>query len=237
MFSFYQRISTVFSFCSSCLMLGLAIIAMTSYFLQKSTPDAKIRVDNVSLRRGHEDYYLSTTQWLADLRLGLEVDFRPLFHWNTKQLFLYLVYEYKTIGHDRNEIVVWDRILQSSDANKRIDLDGFKSKYSIADPSGELIGSSGKLKLYWNTVPQVGWLFDTQSGQTDLNIEDPVVKRNKEIDEARKIKLAAEQAEKEKESINNPSPPPTSTDPSSTFTSSTQAKETNENSNDEKEDL
>lgn len=160
-----------------------------------------------------------------------------MFHWNTKQLFLYLVYEYQTLAHDRNEVVVWDRILRSVDANKRIDLDGFKSKYAISDPSGELIGSKGRLKLYWNTVPQVGWLFDTQKGQIDLEIEDPIVKRNKEIDEARKARLAAEQAE---EGTRTDQPQKTATTTTDTINSNTGNNNNNnntDNSEEEKEDL
>ena len=32
---------------------------------------------------------------LAEFNLSLDVDFTPLFHWNTKQLFVYLALEYE----------------------------------------------------------------------------------------------------------------------------------------------
>jgi hypothetical protein len=74
-------------------------------------------------------------------------------------------------------VVIWDKILRSRGFH-RLDLSGFRSKYLAADVDGEL-GMSGKeatLKVYWNTMPHVGYLFDTQKGMTSTTI--PTVQYN-----------------------------------------------------------
>ena len=42
-------------------------------------------------------------------------DLTPLFHWNTKQLFLYLQAEYVDAKGVKNEVVIWDRIIHSKE--------------------------------------------------------------------------------------------------------------------------
>lgn len=69
--------------------------------------------------------------------LSLVIDFSKLFHWNTKQLFLYMTIEYATLENPHNEMVIWDRIVQQKDF-KRIDLHGFRSKYISADIADRL---------------------------------------------------------------------------------------------------
>lgn len=92
-----------------------------------------------------------------------------LFHWNTKQLFLYVVYEYATAKSPRNHLVLWDRIVRARDF-KRIDLHGVKAKYAACDLDDKLPGTEGKVKLYWNTVPHVGLLTTSQAGEAPVVI-------------------------------------------------------------------
>ena len=54
-------------------------------------------------------------------------------HWNTKQLVLYLVLEYKTEKFERNEIVVWDRIIRQSSKNYRVSINKLSNKYAVND--------------------------------------------------------------------------------------------------------
>jgi signal peptidase complex subunit 3 len=117
---------------------------------------------------------------LVEFDVGLEADFSSLFHWNTKQLVLFLVVEYSTGKYPRNEITVWDRIVTRKD-NKRLSISKLRNKYAINDPH-ELLqysclqiiyscrGQDVILKLYWNTVPHVGALFDTQSGEASASV-------------------------------------------------------------------
>ena len=70
---------------------------------------------------------------LIKLNMSLEADFTNLMHWNTKQLVLYLVLEYKTEKFGRNEIVVWDRIIRRSSKNFRLSINKLSNKYAVND--------------------------------------------------------------------------------------------------------
>lgn len=80
---------------------------------------------------------------LADLRFDLNVDFTPIFHWNAKQVYLYLVLEYETATYQRNEMIIWDKIIQSPQLTGYADGGKFqtknsRNKYPIADVSDKL---------------------------------------------------------------------------------------------------
>lgn len=62
-------------------------------------------------------------------------DLRPLFNYNTKQLFIYLVAEYSTPNFPHNEVVVWDRIIRKS-KDAKINLSGAKNKYAFKHIGG-----------------------------------------------------------------------------------------------------
>lgn len=113
----------------------------------------------------------------------MKADFSPLFHWNTKQLFVYVVLEYTTdefvsclfffvafYGRKiRNEIVIWDRIIRRTDSHV-LALKNIKNKYPITDITGKLRGRWVNLKVCWNTVPNVGVLFDTSNGSQSFQM-------------------------------------------------------------------
>ena len=60
------------------------------------------------------------------------LDFTPLFRWNVKQVFAYLVVKYENSEFIRNEIVLWDRIIQQEDLHV-IEEDSLSSEYTLAD--------------------------------------------------------------------------------------------------------
>lgn len=75
-------------------------------------------------------------------------DLTPLFHWNTKQVFLQFVGEYSTVDNVRmlsgdaagtnatlqpnNQIVIWDRIVRRK-RDARVNIEGLKNKYAFKD--------------------------------------------------------------------------------------------------------
>lgn len=62
------------------------------------------------------------------------LDFTPLFHWNVKMLFAYLVFEYDTPKQPRNQIVIWDKIIRNGDAAS-LKIKDLQNKYVAADLS------------------------------------------------------------------------------------------------------
>lgn len=65
-----------------------------------------IKVDKLGVRR-------RTGADEAILNIRLNADFRPAFSWNTKQLFVFVQAEYSTPTNHLNQVVLWDRIIQT----------------------------------------------------------------------------------------------------------------------------
>lgn len=112
---------------------------------------------SVSRRYGPEYYdYGTPKSHFAKVNFDLDVDFTPVFNWNTKQVFVTVVAEYESKTHvsekvicsiprslkslwllfmqDRNSIVLWDHIIESKqDAN--LTLRNIQNKYAFIDVS------------------------------------------------------------------------------------------------------
>lgn len=66
-------------------------------------------------------------------------------------------------------MVFWDKIIRADD-NKRLAISNLKGKYSVTDVQDKLPGTLAVIKLYWNTVSYVGYLFDTHKGEVSVKI-------------------------------------------------------------------
>ena len=164
MFSSSQRFQGVFGFFTTVLFGLCAAIALTSYFPLKpfsntpNTNEISISVPKIIVKYSRAPRsYSSKQQEYAHLKFDVEADFAPLFHWNTKQIFLYLVASYEGDKYGSNEITVWDSIIQSKDA-ARVNVLGKKNKYAIGDIEKKFNGRDVKFELHWNVMPQVGVL-------------------------------------------------------------------------------
>lgn len=65
----------------------------------------------------------------------------------------------------------WDKIIRAGNS-KRVSIGNLKSKYPTTDIEDKLPGKEAFIKLYWNTVPHVGYLFDTQFGEVAIKVPD-----------------------------------------------------------------
>jgi signal peptidase complex subunit 3 len=93
----------------------------------------------------------------ALLSFDLMVDLAPAFHWNIKQLFVYVVAIYVTEGRN-NQIVLWDKIVEADD-EKVIDEKNVFVKYALSDQSDQLRGKDVTLQLQWDHMPITGLLY------------------------------------------------------------------------------
>lgn len=95
----------------------------------------------------------------ALLSFDIHADMRPAFHWNIKQLFVYVVASYSTSSKEINQIVVWDKILEAIDPKKVIDEENVFVKYALVDQGDELRGKDVTLTLMWDHMPITGLLY------------------------------------------------------------------------------
>lgn len=97
----------------------------------------------------------------ALLSFDLHVDLNPAFHWNIKQLFVYVVASYKSDKNSMNQVVLWDKIVEASDPDtaKVIKQDNIFVKYALVDQGNDLRGRDVTLQLMWDHMPLTGTLF------------------------------------------------------------------------------
>ncbi len=90
-----------------------------------------------------------------------KADMNPAFHWNIKQLFVYVVATYETPTNPKNQIVLWDRIIESTDppTKKIINEKNVFVKYGLVDQGAELRGKEVELSLMWDHMPLTGTLY------------------------------------------------------------------------------
>lgn len=104
----------------------------------------------------------------SKIAFDLTADLTPLFHWNTKQVFVYLTAEYdgKTPGLS-NKVTYWDKIITSRD-DAVLNLRNARAKYSVWDVEKSFRGRNATLRLEWSIQPYVGAFV---AGET-LALED-----------------------------------------------------------------
>lgn len=83
----------------------------------------------------------------------------PAFHWNIKQLFVYVVASYKSETNPKNQIVIWDKIVEATDESKVINVTNVYVKYALVDQANELRGKDIQLQLHWDFMPITGLLY------------------------------------------------------------------------------
>jgi len=155
-------------------MALLAAIALSSFVF---TADPKGDVGLLSVKvypaSGARKGY--SKQELAFINFNVTADLRPLFHWNTKQLFVWVEAEFNNTKAE-NEVVIWDRIIRrKEDANLKVT---GKNKYMLRD----LTKSFKKTKpahytLKYNVMPYVGVLTYGEAAKTDTPVEFPPLQK------------------------------------------------------------
>jgi signal peptidase complex subunit 3 len=95
----------------------------------------------------------------ALLSFDIHADMEPAFHWNVKQLFVYVVASYESESKKVNQVVVWDKILEAIDPKKLIKEENVFVKYALVDQGTELRGKDVTLSLHWDHMPITGFLY------------------------------------------------------------------------------
>ncbi|KAG9039806.1 hypothetical protein FRB95_007233 [Tulasnella sp. JGI-2019a] len=163
MHSVYQRVNNITAFLTSCLFVLAGLIATTTFLLQPSA--ATVSVGSI-ISAEHKAVASRRLGWyqknyaVQNLNFNVTADLSPLFHWNTKQLFVYITADYEhtqkgasvsdNFGSDQklwagdrgvlgrqvdNRVVIWDKIVRDRKSAK-LDLTKMKPKYPLREFSG-----------------------------------------------------------------------------------------------------
>ncbi|CAL2038285.1 unnamed protein product [Caenorhabditis brenneri] len=135
---------------------------LSTVFLDYTVP-TKLTVKDIKVRT-IADYATDEQQAdLATLSFNLNVDFTKVFNWNVKQLFVYLVAEYKSDNNAVNQVVLWDRIVERAN---RVVMDevNVKPKYYFLDDGSNLLKHQNvTFVIRYNVIPNAGYLRLVQS--------------------------------------------------------------------------
>ncbi|CED85575.1 Signal peptidase complex subunit [Phaffia rhodozyma] len=170
MYSCLQRANQVVSLATTALFALLFAISVSSYFLTLTGPfeAAKIDVQSLNVVMGKSRSVWNQEVEYGFVRFDLKADLRPLFHWNTKQIFLQLNAEYTTPNNSSNSVVLWDKIIQSP-RKARLNIQGGRNTFTFKEASNSFKDSTDlTYSLNYHIMPYVGFL---QSGEVTRSTE------------------------------------------------------------------
>ncbi|KAG8928467.1 hypothetical protein FRC01_005901 [Tulasnella sp. 417] len=109
----------------------------------------------------------------------------PIFHWNAKQLFVYITADYEHNSEAKggrkiidNRVVIWDRIIRDKESAK-LNLVNQRPKYPLRDYSKSWSNAlPAHYTIHYDVMPYVGILTSGTAGQTTNPVNFPT-KKNK----------------------------------------------------------
>lgn len=91
-----------------------------------------------------------------------------MFNWNVKQIFVYVIAEYESARNAKNQVVLWDKIVQTKEAAKKLQFRDEGIEYFLRDQFDELRGANVTLRLEWDVMPVCGRLFVHSAGRSSF---------------------------------------------------------------------
>jgi len=168
MHSIWTRANAVFAFTLS-VLAAMTFAAFLTTVLNDNIAPVIIKTSNAQVKNVPNYSANRAKNDLASLNFDIQVDVSPVFNWNVKQLFLYLVAEYSTPSNPVNQVVLWDKIILRGESPV-IDVSSANPKYYFWDDGNGLLGNENvTLVLRWNVIPNAGYLPLVQaSGSTTV---------------------------------------------------------------------
>merc|ERR1712154_111625 len=176
-------LNTIFFFALMCLAACGALAAISCFIPYVNPPDSDksllFQVTNVNvdtffhhhgaLRRGVKRSKFER----AELTFSVDIDLRDEFHWNTKQLFVWLSADY--IGKQSkitHKISLWDTLVRTQ-SQALFELDTKLPEYKLIDPDLDLRDNQVNFTLNWDIHPWIG-LVTRKSSTEPYSISMPV---------------------------------------------------------------
>mmetsp|Transcript_23139 Transcript_23139/g.31695 ORF Transcript_23139/g.31695 Transcript_23139/m.31695 type:complete len:170 (-) Transcript_23139:85-594(-) len=152
MHNIWVRLNAVIFFGLTVLLVLAGLCAFSTYFHEEK-PDIKVlRLNTLKSLRQHGG------QDRALLSFDIQADLRPAFHWNLKQLFVFVLAEYESNANPLNQVIIWDKIIKSPSEAYLRETNEFV-KYALIDQGKELRNKTISLRLMWDCMPLTGRIY------------------------------------------------------------------------------
>ncbi|OXV08693.1 hypothetical protein Egran_03546, partial [Elaphomyces granulatus] len=120
MHSCLSRAQAVFGFYTTVLSCVAGLIALSVLFYPADNVVTTVDLKNVQVTKGRLHYYSTKKEEYAQIRFDLDADLSPLFNWNTKQIFVYVLASYPPSPPGKNlrnsEAIIWDTIIPAPES-------------------------------------------------------------------------------------------------------------------------
>ncbi|EEY54545.1 signal peptidase complex subunit 3, putative [Phytophthora infestans T30-4] len=167
MYSVWTRANSVFFTSLMALAIMCTLTAISTYMHEPAPVVRRLEMTKLHSLRNYRDKADRAT-----LSFDLDADLSSVFNWNVKQLFVYVMADFETASNSRNQVVVWDKIVQTMEAASQLQLQDEGVKYFLADQYDELRGANVTLTLEWDIMPVCGRLF-VHTSDTKANFAMP----------------------------------------------------------------
>ncbi|VDK56246.1 unnamed protein product [Anisakis simplex] len=158
MHTIWSRANAIFAFMISALSAMAFCVFLTSFLQAGPVVPVQLSASNVRVKSVSDYSANGARSDVAMAYLSIDADLTPIFNWNVKQLFLYLVAEYSSPSNPVNQVVLWDKIVMRGDLSSLHEENSWPKYYFMDDGSNLLNHPNVTLVLRWNVLPNIGYL-------------------------------------------------------------------------------
>jgi hypothetical protein len=181
MFSVRSRGNVIFSYAVMVLgycALGMAVISIATGFIHPPAATASVKPAVVRMGRARFPHKLVDR---AVIFVDGHADFTSAFTWNTKQVYVALLVEYATEKYNRNEITVYDHIIEDRSA-AQVNFTRAVEYYCDDIEANTLSGRTATLRVKYHVMSYSGYspMYEISSAATPFTFpttymfEEPV---------------------------------------------------------------
>lgn len=128
-----NRLNAVSAMATTTLLVLLAIVAVLTHPVRRE-PTGSLSVHTLAVTKARAVWHADQRQQdFLQVQFDADLDLRPLFSRNTKQIFVSLAAEFASRRHN-NTIVLWDRIVRRAE-DAHVVLEDAGNKYPIREMS------------------------------------------------------------------------------------------------------
>mmetsp|Transcript_25479 Transcript_25479/g.61367 ORF Transcript_25479/g.61367 Transcript_25479/m.61367 type:complete len:182 (-) Transcript_25479:123-668(-) len=159
MYNVFVRANAVFFYWTTVIFF-LSMGCSISSFYFESDPRVSLELNKFE----ELSYVSSYNAENALFSLDIDADLTSLWNWNVKQLFVWVQAEYRTKTYKKNQVILWDTIIEDP-SEAHLLLKDEKLKYELTSFEKELRNREINLTIAWDIMPVVGVL--KKSGRKD----------------------------------------------------------------------
>mmetsp|Transcript_95225 Transcript_95225/g.186902 ORF Transcript_95225/g.186902 Transcript_95225/m.186902 type:complete len:170 (+) Transcript_95225:13-522(+) len=163
MHNIWVRLNAVIFFALTVLLVLATLCALSTYMHTEQPVIKTLKMNTLRSLRQHGG------QDRALMSFDINADLRPAFHWNLKQLFVYVVAEYESSTNPLNQVIIWDKIIESKDTAWIKEKNEFV-KYALIDQGQELRNKTVSLRLMWDHMPLTGRLYNGDERKSSFTL-------------------------------------------------------------------